>query len=340
MKTLRDFTTILHNCYQTYIDQFGKIDFDKTHNKITVSKSVGKLLELTIQGNFMPKGNDFVDCVHGIPFFIFSKWNRICLGGILALDRWNKQVNRYHNIASENDLIAALHKIIEYSRADYIDKNVIYKEENEISDLEKLIKIMTFFNENTSIVGLVRGEILNISYTSEHELFQIIIDKIIINENPYARIKIDINQNNSELIVPKNVLYTAFIESNFLDKKTTLKVKQIFLNDESYDETNNYYDLWNYMVNRYKTNISKAYPALLNNITIDISKKYGTEFIFRLKKGDEDPDFANFFYNEIIQSNEIENLKIGEVDAIVIIDQIKKTHAVYDIKKLEGFLPQ
>ncbi|MFA7301969.1 MAG: hypothetical protein WC069_06685 [Candidatus Shapirobacteria bacterium] len=105
LKTSSNYKTIIENSLKNYIDEYGRLKFDKVISKVQNSKKITNLLSISLQKHIVPNKNDYLYSLSEIPYFIFSKPDTLAIAGILCLERWNQDCNKDFYLADENELI-------------------------------------------------------------------------------------------------------------------------------------------------------------------------------------------------------------------------------------------
>ena len=88
----------------SYSQKYGETKFKKVFEKVMTSNKISGLIS-TVKYNGLPPGSkDFLYCLNEIPFFIFSSNKTQALAAIIALQRWNEEVNSQEFLLSEDGL--------------------------------------------------------------------------------------------------------------------------------------------------------------------------------------------------------------------------------------------
>lgn len=95
---------LIKDFFEDFLLEYGRLKFEKIDRKVKISKKISGLIYLSKQKMVIPRATDFVYCVNGIPFFMFSKAETIALGSLLSLERWEKECNNYLRLANEHIL--------------------------------------------------------------------------------------------------------------------------------------------------------------------------------------------------------------------------------------------
>jgi len=109
------FDEIIDYAISSFKREFGERKFNTVHNKITTSKKVTALIEATKIRGVPPGAYDFLHCVNEMPYFIFSRGQTQAVGALLALQKWNLEVNILNHMLNEEELRLRAIKIIKGS---------------------------------------------------------------------------------------------------------------------------------------------------------------------------------------------------------------------------------
>jgi len=108
-----DYRTIIENNIKYYLEEYGRLKFDKVLKKIQNSKKIASLLALSYSKSFIPNNKDFLYSLNEIPFFIFSKPETLKIAGLLSLERWNQECNPENSLGNDDKLKEIALAIIE-----------------------------------------------------------------------------------------------------------------------------------------------------------------------------------------------------------------------------------
>jgi hypothetical protein len=113
------YETILEQVFSSYIKEFGERKFNSILDKIKNSNKIQRLINLSIEKQSPPGSMDFLYLMNEIPFFIFSRGQTQAVGALVALMRWNQDVNSTHLLLTEEGLKIRAIKILEESKATF-----------------------------------------------------------------------------------------------------------------------------------------------------------------------------------------------------------------------------
>lgn len=102
--TNSNYKIIIESSIKYYLEEYGRLKFDKVLRKVQNSKKITNLLIISLQKSIIPNKNDYLYCLNEIPYFIFSKPDTLAIAGLFSLERWNQECNDNYNIADENEL--------------------------------------------------------------------------------------------------------------------------------------------------------------------------------------------------------------------------------------------
>ena len=88
----------------SYSREYGEIKFKKIFEKVMTSNKISGLISTVKYKGLPPGSKDFLYCLNEIPFFIFSSNKTQALAALIALQRWNEEVNSQEFLLSEDGL--------------------------------------------------------------------------------------------------------------------------------------------------------------------------------------------------------------------------------------------
>src|SRR5690554_5331249 len=100
----------------SYVREFGERKYYAIVNKIMNSNKISKLITVSKQKGLPPTSNDYLYCLNEIPYFIFSRGQTQAVGALIALQRWNDEVNSQANMLNVEELKFRAIKILEESK--------------------------------------------------------------------------------------------------------------------------------------------------------------------------------------------------------------------------------
>lgn len=117
---LMSYDEIIEHVVSMYIREFGDRKFRRILDKIMTSNKISGLIR-TVKNKGVPPGSkDFLYCLNEIPFFIFSSGQTQATASLIALQRWNQEVNANQCLLSEEGLKLRAVNILEESRVTFI----------------------------------------------------------------------------------------------------------------------------------------------------------------------------------------------------------------------------
>lgn len=104
----------------SYMREFGERKFRTVVEKVMTSNKISGLISTSRFKGVAPNHKDFLYCLNEIPYFIFSRGQTQALGALIALQRWNEEVNSQLRLRYENDLRLIALSIINESKSTYL----------------------------------------------------------------------------------------------------------------------------------------------------------------------------------------------------------------------------
>jgi ATP-dependent Lon protease len=102
--SLMCYDEILEYIIVAYTREFGERKFKTVLDKIMTSNKISGLIS-TLKNKGVPPGSkDFLYCLNEIPYFIFSRGQTQAVAALIALQRWNQEVNSKQYLLSEDGL--------------------------------------------------------------------------------------------------------------------------------------------------------------------------------------------------------------------------------------------
>lgn len=84
---------LLEYCFNDYKTEFGERKFTKIDYRIKTSNRIGKLIDNLKKIGAGPGYNDLIYSINEIIYFTFARGQTQVIACLLALDRWNAEVN-------------------------------------------------------------------------------------------------------------------------------------------------------------------------------------------------------------------------------------------------------
>jgi hypothetical protein len=116
---------ILEYVISTYIREFGERRFKKVLGETMISNKMYGLI-CTAKYKMIPPGSkDFLYSLNQIPYFIFSRGQTQAVAALIALQRWNVEINTQQYLLSEGGLRLRAIKILAESKVTFFSSNKI-----------------------------------------------------------------------------------------------------------------------------------------------------------------------------------------------------------------------
>ena len=107
-----DYGGICEYFAKRYMKEFGERKFSKILNKVNDSGKVKKLIDISSSKGIKPNYIDFMQTILSIPYFMVSNSKTKSIAGIIAIQRWNLEVNSVRNLATRDELKMTVLKLI------------------------------------------------------------------------------------------------------------------------------------------------------------------------------------------------------------------------------------
>lgn len=114
-----EYNKILEYVVTAYTKEFGERKFKTVLNKIITSNKISGLISTARYKGVVPGSMDFLYCLNEIPYFIFSRGQTQALAALIALERWNEEVNSEQFLLSEEELKLRAVNILEESKVTF-----------------------------------------------------------------------------------------------------------------------------------------------------------------------------------------------------------------------------
>jgi hypothetical protein len=111
--SLMSYDEILKYVISAYIREFGEHKFKTVLDKIMTSNKISGLISKSKYKSIPLGSKDFLFCLNEIPYFIFSRGQTQAVAALIALQRWNEEVNSQYYLLSEEGLKIRAVNIIE-----------------------------------------------------------------------------------------------------------------------------------------------------------------------------------------------------------------------------------
>jgi len=110
---------ILEYVISAYIREFGERKFKTVLDKIMTSNKISGLISTAKYKRVPPGSKDFLYYLNEIPYFIFSRGQTQAVAALIALQRWNEEVNSQQYLLSEDSLRLRAVNILEESKVTF-----------------------------------------------------------------------------------------------------------------------------------------------------------------------------------------------------------------------------
>jgi len=111
-----DYQGIVEYVITSYIREFGERKFATILEKIMTSNKISGLISTAKFKGVPPGSKDILYCLNEIPYFIFSRGQTQAAAALIALQRWNEEVNSYQFLLDEDGLRLRAINILEESK--------------------------------------------------------------------------------------------------------------------------------------------------------------------------------------------------------------------------------
>ena len=98
------FKDLLEHTYSSYAREFGERKLKKIIYKVGTSKKVEGFISESKFNRVPPHFDYIIQMLNEIPYFIFSRGQTLVVGAMLALQKWDEEVNMDNSILSEEEL--------------------------------------------------------------------------------------------------------------------------------------------------------------------------------------------------------------------------------------------
>lgn len=105
---MKSFSESVNSHREAFIREYGEKKYRQISSKIFNSKKIKKLIELSQINHITPDVHDYLNCINEIPYFIFSKPDKVSMGAIVALELWHNTLNSDYSMLEEYLLNAYL----------------------------------------------------------------------------------------------------------------------------------------------------------------------------------------------------------------------------------------
>ncbi len=109
-----DFFDMRDDFINIFLLQCGQLKFEDIGKKIYTSNSFNKLINRTLLNRSQVDDKSIIGCLLLIPYFMFKDGYSQYLASIIALDRWNTEVNMFTQVINETELKNLIVKIFLY----------------------------------------------------------------------------------------------------------------------------------------------------------------------------------------------------------------------------------
>jgi hypothetical protein len=99
-----NYEELLEFYINSYIKEFGERKFQVIFEKIMTSNKISGLISKSRYKRIAPNFKDYIYSLNEIPYFIFARGQTQALAALIALERWNNEVNSEMRLKYDNDL--------------------------------------------------------------------------------------------------------------------------------------------------------------------------------------------------------------------------------------------
>jgi len=114
-----EYNEILEHVITAYTREFGERKFNTVLDKIMTSNKISGLISTAKYKGVPPGSKDFLYSLNEIPYFIFSRGQTQALAALIALQRWNEEVNSQQFLLTEEGLRLRAVNILEESKVTF-----------------------------------------------------------------------------------------------------------------------------------------------------------------------------------------------------------------------------
>jgi len=114
-----DYMEILEYFTDSYIREFGERKFKTVLEKIMTSNKISGLISTAKYRRIPPGSRDLLYCLNEIPYFMFSRGQTQAVAALLALERWNEEVNSQQYLLNDDGLKLRAINILQDSKATF-----------------------------------------------------------------------------------------------------------------------------------------------------------------------------------------------------------------------------
>ncbi len=114
-----NYDEILEYVISAYIREFGERKFKTVLKKIMTSNKISRLISTAKYKNIPPGSKDFLYCLNEIPYFIFSRGQTQAVAALIALQKWNEEVNSQQCLLTKEELKLRAMNIIDESKVTF-----------------------------------------------------------------------------------------------------------------------------------------------------------------------------------------------------------------------------
>lgn len=114
-----EYTEIVQNYFAWYITQFGVAKAQIIVDKVLASDKISGLIARLRYNNHTPLAKNFLELLNTIPYFFMPTGQTQALACLLALQRWNEEVNYKTENLSQQELKKIALEIITISKPIY-----------------------------------------------------------------------------------------------------------------------------------------------------------------------------------------------------------------------------
>lgn len=99
-----DYTELIQKFSNIYIEQCGRLEYDNILKKISNSNSFSKMNSSSKLNRTWVNEKSIIGPLLLIPYFMFKGGYAQYLASLIALERWNQEVNKFTKVQSNREL--------------------------------------------------------------------------------------------------------------------------------------------------------------------------------------------------------------------------------------------
>ncbi len=101
---LMSYDEIFEYVLSEYIKKYGERRLKKVFEKVMTSNKISGMISTSNYRMISLGSKDFIYCLNEIPYFMFSSGQTQAVAALIALHRWNQEVNSHQHLISNDGL--------------------------------------------------------------------------------------------------------------------------------------------------------------------------------------------------------------------------------------------